>query len=102
MEGSSKISFPPEIRIKSVKVPPVLMPGLKIDSGDILHVACADILKILNCTLRIPFPGQGLKICLNEAETMKIDFLGPCKVGGGQPFGCNPLKPFGNSLAFFS
>src|SRR5215510_1812035 len=84
---------------KSVKVPPVSMPILKIDPRDILDLLGRNRFEIRNDTLRIAFPSQGLEIRLNAAESMRRNFPCPGKICVGQRRAGYCLDPVENLRA---
>src|SRR5262249_25492250 len=69
--------LPFRITTKSVKVPPVSTPILRVlevEAGDILEQARADGGKIADRPLRIALPGQSLQVRHCGLETMNGNF----------------------------
>src|SRR5215813_11376854 len=82
VESSLKISILPSlITTKSVNVPPVSTPTLKIDPRDILNVPGRNRCEVLNHALRVTLPGQGLKVGESGVEVVNGDLTSPREVG---------------------
>src|SRR5262249_22104198 len=85
VDSSLKISIvPSRMTTKSVNVPPVSTPILKVDSRDILDMSLKDRFKRLNRALRIAFPRERLNVRHNSIEVMDRNFASPCKVRFGR------------------
>src|ERR1041385_749103 len=66
--------------MKSVNVPPVSTPILKVDLRDILDEFGEDGSDVLNCPHRVALPGKCLKIGAHHLKTMNGDFADPGKI----------------------
>src|SRR4030095_6129730 len=85
VESSLKISILPSLMTtKSVNVPPVSTPTLKIDPRDILNMLGRNRFEALYCALRVAFPGQGLKVGESAVEVVNGDLTSPREVCVGQ------------------
>src|SRR5206468_5411646 len=65
--------LPSRITTKSVNVPPVSTPILKIDLRDILNEFREDVSDILDRSLRIPLPLEGWVVGAKRMEAMNAD-----------------------------
>src|SRR5215510_12627208 len=94
VESSLKISILPSLMTtKSVNVPPVSTPTLKIDSRDILYVLGRNRFQGLDCALRVALPGQGLQVGQSAVEAVNRDLTSPREVVVGQGHLGDSLDP---------
>src|SRR5215471_15712236 len=95
VESSLKISILPSLMTtKSVNVPPVSTPTLKIDPRDILYVLDRNCFEGLDYALRVALPGQDLEVGESAIEVVNSDFTSPREVGvgeGGLAYGLDPV-----------
>src|SRR3954470_1462468 len=81
VESSLKISIlPSRTTTKSVNVPPVSIPILKIDPRDILNVLGRNGFEALYGPLRIALPSQRLNIGVRIRKLMNRDFANPGEI----------------------
>src|SRR5438093_6546973 len=102
VESSLNISISPlRITTKSVNVPPVSTPILKIDLRDILNEFREDGSDLLDRSLRIALPCEGLDVGANRIEAMNGDFPHPGKVLIRRRARGDVFDPFEYLLALF-
>src|SRR6266571_1794641 len=93
--------LPLRITTKSVNVPPVSTPTLKIDLRDILNEFREDGSDILDRSLRIALPCEGLDVGANRIEAMNGDFAYPGEVLIRRRVRGDIFDPFEYLLALF-
>src|SRR6267143_5363955 len=100
VESSLNISIlPSRITTKSVNVPPVSTPILKVDLCDILDKFRNNRFDVLESALRVLFPCQRLKAGAHCVEPMNRDFAHPCEVFVRRRVRAELFDPFDYSFA---
>src|SRR5438046_6331628 len=93
--------LPSRITTKSVNVPPVSTPILKIDLRDILNEFREDGSDILDRSFRIALPCEGLDVGGNRIEAMNGNFAHPGEVLIRRRARGDIFDPFEYLLALF-